>query len=128
MSMCLPAPSSGGPATEDPLANDDEKPQQTDLYLDAFWIMRTEVTNAQYAKCVEAGACSEPNNTRWNDPAYAEHPVTNVNWEQANAYAKWAGGRLPTEAEWEKACRGTDGRIYPWGDEPPTDRACQLRR
>jgi formylglycine-generating enzyme required for sulfatase activity len=82
--------------------------------------MRTEVTNAQYAKCVLADACSEPNNARWNDPAYAEHPVTVVTWFQANDYAKWVGGRLPTEAEWEKACGGTDGRIYPWGKETPT--------
>ncbi len=82
-----------GSSAEDPLAHDDEKPQQTDLYLDAFWIMRTEVTNAQYAKCVEAGACSEPNNTRWNDLAYAEHPVTNVTWdagERVCQVGRWA--------------------------------------
>lgn len=89
------------------------------VYLDEFWIMQTEVKNAQYAQCVEAGACSPPSNERWAVPAFADHPVTGVNWSQANTYAVWVGGRLPTEAEWEKAARGVDGRVYPWGDEKP---------
>jgi formylglycine-generating enzyme required for sulfatase activity len=97
-----------------------EQTQYT-VELGGFWIMQTEVTNAQYKKCVGAGACTEPNNDRWNDATYAEHPVTQVDWNQANVYAQWAGGRLPTEAEWEKACRGTDRRIYPWGDKEPNE-------
>lgn len=103
----------------DDRARADEKPQAS---VDAagFWVMRTEVSNGQYRRCVEAGACTAPNNTRWNDPAYADHPVTGVTWQQANDYAAWVGGRLPTEAEWEKACRGTEGGIYPWGDAVPT--------
>jgi len=96
----------------------DEHPQHT-VYLDAFWIMQTEVTNAQYAKCVAAGVCNAPDNSRWQDAAYADHPVTDVDWDQASEYARWVGGRLPTEAEWEKAARGTDGRTYPWGEEQP---------
>jgi formylglycine-generating enzyme required for sulfatase activity len=95
-----------------------ERPAHT-VYLDEFWIMQTEVTNAQYARCVEADKCTAPANTRWNDPAFANHPVTNVNWQQAVAYAAWAGGRLPTEAEWEKAARGVHGLVYPWGDQAP---------
>jgi formylglycine-generating enzyme required for sulfatase activity len=110
-----------GSADDDPLAQETERPHQHDLYLDAFWIMRTEVTNAQYLRCVRAGACSAPDNDRWEDPAYAQHPVTVVTWQQANEYARWAGGRLPTEAEWEKACRGPDGLAYPWGNDAPTD-------
>lgn len=81
--------------------------------------MQTEVTNAHYQRCVEAGRCTAPNNSLWNKVQYAKHPVVNVTWRQANTYAAWVGGRLPTEAEWEKACRGTDARIYPWGNEAP---------
>lgn len=87
-----------------------------------FWIMQTEVTNAAYARCVTANACTPPVNQRWNDQTYAAYPVTNVNWNQANQYATWAGGRLPTEAEWEKAARSTDGRLYPWGDQEISDQ------
>jgi len=80
-----------------------------------------EVTNAQYSACVNAAACSEPANANWPSPELADHPVTNVTWEQANQYAQWVGGRLPSEAEWEIACRSTDERIYPWGDEAPDE-------
>jgi formylglycine-generating enzyme required for sulfatase activity len=104
----------------DERAREDEKPQ-TSLNVDGFWLMRTEVTNGQYRRCVDAGACAAPNNARWSDPAYAEHPVTGVTWQQANDYTAWVGGRLPTEAEWEKACRGTKGGVYPWGDAAPAE-------
>jgi len=105
-----------GSSDADGLAEDDEKPRHT-VYLGAYWIDRTEVTNAQYRKCVEAGACREPG--CWGDDGYnaPDQPVVCVTWDDAQAYAAWVGGRLPTEAEWEKAARGTDGRIYPWGDE-----------
>lgn len=102
----------------------DEKPQH-EVALDAFWIMQTEVTNEQYEKCVIADACSPPSHPDWGTDefwaAYDLHPVTYVTWEQAAAYAEWVGGRLPTEAEWEKAARGRDSRRYPWGDKPPTE-------
>lgn len=92
-----------------------EKPVHT-VSVDDFWIMQREVTNAQYARCVEAAVCQPPHNQRWNDPQFNEYPVTDVDWNQAVAYATWVGGRLPTEAEWEKAARGTDARTYPWGN------------
>ncbi len=112
-----------GSGDDDPTAEDDEKPQHT-VYLDAFWIYKTEVTNAQYRKCVDAGKCTPPHYTRYyDDPAFADHPVLNVDWYQARAYCQWAGGRLPTEAQWEKAARGTDGRIYPWGNEWDENKA-----
>jgi formylglycine-generating enzyme required for sulfatase activity len=110
-----------GSTEADSDAYGDEKPQHT-VNLDAFWIDRTEVTNAQFRRCVEAGACRAPTACDWGEPTYndagkADHPVVCVDWEQANAYCRWAGARLPTEAEWEKAARGTGGRVYPWGND-----------
>jgi formylglycine-generating enzyme required for sulfatase activity len=94
----------------------------------AYWIQRTEVTNAQYGRCVEAresgesDGCEPPadGNIRYRNAQFAKQPVTGVTWYQARDYAAWAGGRLSTEAEWEKACRGSDGRTYPWGSQDPT--------
>ena len=97
---------------------EDEGPMHAVL-LDAFWLMRDEVTNAQYQQCVQEGSCTAPASSDWDDPSRANHPVAHVTWEQANQYAEWAGGRLPTEAEWESAARGDDGRSYPWGEDTP---------
>ena len=107
-----------GSLDDDPDADDDERPQHT-VYLDAFWIDRTEVTNAQYRHCVESGTCQAPRYWEDDDLNVPDQPVMEVSWHDAQAYAAWVGGRLPTEAEWEKAARGTDGRIYPWGNSAP---------
>ena len=96
----------------------DEQPVKR-IYVSAFWMKQTEVTNGEYSRCVVAGKCSAPGNSLWSDSRYADHPVTDVDWTQAGAYSAWAGGRLPTEAEWERACRGDDGRSYPWGNAAP---------
>ena len=109
-----------GSGPEDAMAYSDENPPHV-VDLDAYWIMQTEVTNAQYQRCVENGPCEEPGNSEWDDPTNAQRPVTDVSWSDANTYAKWVDGRLPTEAEWELACRSTDARLYPWGDTPPSE-------
>jgi formylglycine-generating enzyme required for sulfatase activity len=88
--------------------------------VSAFWIGQTEVTNTQYAACVEAGACDPPwNPMHLTDPAYADHPVVYIDWERARTYATWIGCDLPTEAQWEYAARGPASWVYPWGDDPP---------
>jgi len=104
-----------------------EVPMHT-VYLDGFWIDKYEVTNGRYALCVADGACTAPwvnfSNTReeyYGNPEFDNYPVIMVDWWQASTYCEWAGGRLPTEAEWEKAARGTDGRRYPWGNDPITE-------
>ncbi len=97
---------------------------QKEIHLDGFWIDKYEVTVDDYARCVSAGACSEPKSVgsyyNWGKSGRGKHPVNGVNWDQAVGYCKWAGKRLPTEAEWEKAARGTDGRTYSWGEAEPS--------
>jgi serine/threonine-protein kinase len=98
----------------------DEQPVHA-VTLDSFWIDRTEVTNAMYRLCVQAGACQPPSVTAYFDnPGYADHPVVYVSWVRAGTYCAWAGRRLPTEAEWEKAAAWdpikNEKRIYPWGN------------
>jgi formylglycine-generating enzyme required for sulfatase activity len=131
-----------GSADSDTQAQSDEKPQHK-VYLDGYWIGQTEVTNAQFARFITAGGYS--NREYWTDdgwewkrgvkekaqPAFwtdgkmnePDYPVTGVSWFEAAAYAKWAGVHLPTEAEWEKAARGTMALIYPWGNEWAEKRA-----
>jgi len=99
----------------------DETPEH-EVYLDEFYIDKFEVTNRQYSLCVNAGKCSLPENKDYyNYKNYENHPVVYVDWEQAKTYCNWAERDLPTEAQWEKAARGTDKRIYPWGNEEPTE-------
>ena len=93
-----------------------EHPQHP-VFLNAFYIDKYEVTNALYKQFMSATGHIAP--LFWDDEEYnhPNQPVVRVTWHDAVAYAEWAGKRLPTEAEWEKAARGTDGRIYPWGNE-----------
>jgi formylglycine-generating enzyme required for sulfatase activity len=106
-------------------AEDDEIPQHV-VYLDSFWIDRTEVTVAKYNQCVEAGYCylnnyqsTEISTDYYTNPFYSNYPILDVSWKNASDYCSWVGKRLPTEAEWEKAARGMNVQIFPWGDQSP---------
>lgn len=97
----------------------DDQPAHT-VYLDAFYIDKYEVTNAFYKACVDGGGCVAPDQSPFDDDNYGhpnsgDYPMRLANWYIAKAYCEWRGACLPTEAEWEKAARGTDGRTYPWG-------------
>jgi iron(II)-dependent oxidoreductase len=119
----------------------DERPVHTPK-LNGFWIDKYAVTNAQFVSFANEAGNQETGGIHWLDvedqdcqiqrddhgfrpnEACADHPVVGVSWYGARAYADWVGGRLPTEAEWEKAARGPEGARYPWGDTPPTADVC----
>jgi len=114
-----------GSSESDANSGEDEKPQHQ-VYLDAYWIDRIEVTNGMYKLCIRANACKSPEQTRsktrisyFDNRGYDDYPVIYVSWEDALAYCQWVTRRLPSEAEWEKAARGKNGHIYPWGDTSP---------
>jgi len=119
------------PAGEFLMGSDDqhdrEKPRHT-VNLPAFYIAKTPVTNEQYKVFVDATGHRPP--SHWQNGQISkgkeQHPVVNVSWRDAVAFCTWAGVGLPSEAQWEKAARGTDGRLYPWGNQPPTDKLCNF--
>lgn len=103
----------------------DERPARK-VFLDTYYIDKYEVTVAQYRRCVNEGQCTKPSTEgkcNWGKEGRGDYPINCVNWEQASKYCQWAGKRLPTEAEWEKAARGDDGQIYPWGNSWDIRRA-----
>ena len=107
----------------------DERPQRR-VGVDAFYIDEVEVTVSAYRACVNAGRCSVPLKTHskdremnWGAPGRSRHPINGVTWFDAQTYCEWMGARLPTEAEWEKAARGPNAQVYPWGEARAT---CEL--
>lgn len=111
------------PAGESIMGSEEGDTLEHIVDLDGYWIYKTEVTNRMYLRCIELGFCTpaaeHPSIPQISSPQNADLPVVGVTWEQAVDYCESVGGDLPTEAQWEKAARGTDGALYPWGDEAP---------
>jgi len=110
------------------LAGDDEDSPRRELFVDAFYLDRYEVTVGRYANFLKAtGNVRPPEEWETVDlKTAADFPVVGVDWQDANGYCQWVGRRLPTDAEWERAARGTDERKYPWGNEPPTSERARF--
>jgi formylglycine-generating enzyme required for sulfatase activity len=112
----------GSDKANDPYFWGAEAPEHS-VTLGSYWIYRTEVTQSMYKECDEANACpapvtiNHPVAKQYGNSRFDDYPVVMVTWQSALAYCQWAGGRLPTEAEWEKAARGSDGRLFPWGND-----------
>jgi formylglycine-generating enzyme required for sulfatase activity len=119
------------PAGEFTMGSDNGDTDETPVhepYLDAFYMDKYEVTNSLYRSCVDASACEPPksvkyvdNRSYYDNPEFDTYPVTYLTWYMAETYCSWRGAKLPTEAQWEKAARGTDGRTYPWGEDIDCD-------
>jgi len=122
----------GSDPGSDPFHSGAESPSHKILLPD-YSIYLTEVTNAMFKICVDAKACPKPgkevmriSQSYYGNTKFDNYPVIYVSWVSAQSYCKWAGGRLPSEAEWEKAARGDDGRLFPWGNNPPRDGQINL--
>ncbi|MBX3000992.1 MAG: formylglycine-generating enzyme family protein [Caldilineaceae bacterium] len=117
----------GSDKSKDSSASDSETPQRR-IYLSEYQIARVPVTNAQYKAFIDATDHRKPEHWEGGEipRGKTDHPVVYVTWHDAMAFCTWAGVRLPTEAEWEKAARGADGRIYPWGNQPPDAKRCNF--
>ncbi|HRQ24480.1 MAG TPA: formylglycine-generating enzyme family protein [Anaerolineales bacterium] len=105
-----------------PILLEQSQPQHS-VSLGAFWIYRTEVSNDMYRQCVKAGRCIAPlqgnsatRSSYYDNENFSNYPVVYVSWQMSQMYCEWAGGSLPTEAQWEYAARGPDGYLYPWGN------------